>query len=71
MNYLIYEVNSYWWGSGEDIIEVDKLFASMLDKNKPLLYIPIAIDNIKHPYEDCLDWLKNTFEPLGISKYEM
>ena len=58
-------------GSGEDSIELDKLFVSMLDKSKPLLYIPIAIDTKKHPYPDCLKWLKSTFEPLGIKRFEM
>ena len=58
-------------GSGEDTLEIDKLFAEHLDKTKPLLYIPIAIDNIKHPYSECLTWLKGTFDKFGVSKYEM
>ena len=45
-------------GSGKDTKEIDEFFASKLDKDKPLLYIPIAIDNIEHPYPDCLKWLK-------------
>jgi dipeptidase E len=58
-------------GAGEQTKELDNLFANILDKNKPLLYIPIAIDSIKHPYNDCLSWLKSTFDKLGISKYQM
>ncbi|MBU2589518.1 MAG: Type 1 glutamine amidotransferase-like domain-containing protein [Nanoarchaeota archaeon] len=58
-------------GSGKDSQELDKLFASLLNKSKPLLYIPIAIDNIKHPYPDCLKWLKSTFNKLNITKYEL
>jgi dipeptidase E len=58
-------------GSGEKTKEIDRLFVSLLDKKKPLLYLPFAIDNIKHPYPDCLKWLKSTFEDLGIKKYEM
>jgi len=58
-------------GSGKDSQELDKLFASLLNKSKPLLYIPVAIDHIKHPYSDCLKWLKSTFDKLNISKYEM
>ncbi|MBI2632751.1 Type 1 glutamine amidotransferase-like domain-containing protein [Candidatus Pacearchaeota archaeon] len=58
-------------GSGEDSIELDRLFVSMLDKSKPLLYIPIAIDTKKHPYPNCLKWLKSTFEQLGIKRFEM
>ncbi len=58
-------------GSGEKTNELDELFASMLDKSKPLLYIPIAIDKVKHPYLKCLDWLKSTFEKLGVVEYDM
>ncbi len=58
-------------GSGEDTKELDEKFASLLDKTKPLLYIPVAIDNIKHPYSDCLKWLKSTFTNFGINNYEM
>lgn len=58
-------------GSGEQTREIDELFANMINKDKPLLYIPIAIDNCKHPYLECLIWLKKTFDNLGISKYQM
>jgi len=58
-------------GSGDNTLEIDKLFASHLDKTKPLLYIPVAIDNIKHPYPECLIWLRSTFDKFGVSKYEM
>lgn len=60
-------------GSGKDTEEIDNLFASKLklNKDKPLLYIPIAMDNIKRPYPECLNWLKSTFDNLGVRKYEM
>jgi len=58
-------------GSGEQTKELDEKFASLLDKSKPLLYIPVAIDNIKHPYPVCLEWLKSTFDKLGVTNYEL
>jgi len=58
-------------GSGNDTLKIDKLFSEMLDKTKPLLYIPIAIDSIKHPYPECLTWLKNTFDKFGIKNYKL
>lgn len=58
-------------GSGEKSLEMDKLFASLIVKSKPLLYVPIAIDRIKHPYSECLKWLKGTFDSLGVEVYEM
>lgn len=58
-------------GSREKSLEMDKLFASLINKSKPLLYIPIAIDKIKHPYPECLTWLKQTFDSFGVKLYEM
>lgn len=58
-------------GSGKKSEILDKLFAEMISKKKPLLYIPIAIDQVKHPLPDCLKWLKGTFDNLGIKNYEM
>jgi dipeptidase E len=58
-------------GNGFDTKEIDEMFAFKLDKSKPLLYIPIAMDNIKNPYPSCLEWLKSTYDNLGIKKYEM
>jgi dipeptidase E len=58
-------------GAGEQTKKLDEHFASWVDKEKPLLYIPIAINSCKHPYNECLDWLKSTFDVLGIKKYEM
>jgi len=58
-------------GSGEKTKELDELFAKLINKNKPLLYISIAIDKLKHPYPECLKWLKSTFDKLGVTLYEM
>lgn len=58
-------------GSGKKTKELDTLFASLIDKSKPLLYIPVAMDPNKHPYPECLQWLKSTFVPMGIFNYEM
>ncbi|NMB66719.1 type 1 glutamine amidotransferase-like domain-containing protein [Candidatus Woesearchaeota archaeon] len=58
-------------GSGKDVKELYFAFAKIIDKSKPLLYIPIAIDNLKHPYSECLSWLKENFYKMGIKKYEV
>jgi len=58
-------------GNEEETKELDELFANIIDKNKPLLYIPVAINKIKHPYSECLNWLKGTFDKLGVNLYEM
>ena len=58
-------------GSEKDTEELNKKFSSLLDKSKPLLYVPIAMNEKKHPYSKCLKWLKSTFDNLGISLYEV
>jgi dipeptidase E len=58
-------------GSGEKSVELDRKFASAIGKSKTLLYIPIAMDENRHPYSECFQWLSRTFNPLGIDKIEM
>lgn len=58
-------------GNEKQTTEIDKEFSKLLDKSKPLLYIPIAIDKTKHPYPECLKWLKSVFSKLGVRNYEM
>jgi dipeptidase E len=58
-------------GSGENSARLDSLFVKALKKEKPLLYIPIAIDTKSHPYSDCLKWIHSNFDPLGFSNIVM
>lgn len=51
-------------GNGQQSKGVDSLFASLL-LNKNILYIPVAMDRNKHPYDECLTWMKNGFAPYG------
>ena len=58
-------------GSGKQSEEIDRLFSKNVDKSKPIIYIPIAIDANKHPYPECLKWLKNNFKPYGLEHFVM
>ena len=51
-------------GSGKQTVRVNSLFTSLL-KNKDILYIPIAIDKVKHPYDACLEWIKGELGDYG------
>ena len=42
-------------GSNEQTIISNKLFESIIDPHKPILYIPLAME--PHRYDDCLEWI--------------
>ncbi|MGE0908427.1 hypothetical protein ACQGRJ_04370 [Bacillus atrophaeus] len=48
---------------------IDKRFVKELDKDKPLLYIPIAMDTSQ--FDDCFEWIDSFFNPLGIRDITM
>ncbi|MFZ3579755.1 Type 1 glutamine amidotransferase-like domain-containing protein [Virgibacillus sp. DJP39] len=58
-------------GDAEQSLSIDKEFASLIDKEKPLLYIPIAMDTNSIPYDSCFNWINGVFNPLGIEDITM
>jgi dipeptidase E len=58
-------------GSGEDSIELDMRFSAALNRSKPILYIPIAMNTSTHSYPECLKWINGIFNPLGIEDIVM
>lgn len=58
-------------GCGEQTIEANKKFNEIIDHNKPLLYVPLAMDEEKHPYDGCLEWIKWEMSNVDIPGIEM
>jgi dipeptidase E len=58
-------------GNAEQSSQLDFEFSKLIDKSKPLLYIPIAIDPKKHPYPSCLKWIKDCLYKFGIKNIVM
>jgi dipeptidase E len=58
-------------GEKEDSIELDKLFVDVLDKRKPLLYIPVAGNLKRIPHSERLKWLHSVFDPLDRNDITM
>lgn len=56
-------------GDSKQTEEVNMLYANLIEKDKPILYIPIAMEESKFP--GCLDWIINELRPYGINKIEM
>jgi len=57
-------------GSEKDSRLVDELFASWIEPNRKILYLPLALRGAR-PFNECLKWLKSTFLPLNIMNIEM
>lgn len=58
-------------GSGEKTIEINKRFNEIVDCTKPILYVPLAMDEVKHPYDGCLEWVKGELSNIDVPSIEM
>jgi len=56
-------------GSAEDSRLLDEHFVEILDRTKPLVYIPNAMKS--RPYRSCLEWFRSVMSPFGVSNVEM
>lgn len=56
-------------GSGPKLKQTMELFANSIDKNKPILYIPLAME--KNKYHDCYNWFKEEINDVNITNFEM
>ena len=55
-------------GSNEDLVLTMTKLNELIDHSKPLLYIPLAMDEEEHPYDSCLEWFKSQLTNVEISK---
>ncbi|WP_280771695.1 Type 1 glutamine amidotransferase-like domain-containing protein [Salipaludibacillus daqingensis] len=58
-------------GDAEQTLSIDKEFANLINKEKPFLYIPIAMDINAIPYDSCFNWINSVFNPHGIEEIKM
>ncbi len=58
-------------GSGEQTIKANKKFNEIIDHTKPLLYVPLAMDESDHPYDGCLEWISGELSSVEIPGIEM
>lgn len=57
-------------GDRKNTEKFDEEFRRQIGQAKPLLYIPIAMDGAIS-YTDCLQWMRDVFNPLGIHEIVM
>ena len=58
-------------GSGEQNYFANKKLNEIIDHNKPLLYIPLAMDEGTHSYDSCYEWITSELSKVNISRIEM
>ena len=45
-------------GAGEKTVLANKKFNEIIDHSKKVLYLPLAMDESDHSYDDCYEWIK-------------
>lgn len=58
-------------GNAEIARTTNEYFVNRIDKEKPLLYIPIAGDPTRRSYESSHSYMKNMFTELGVKNTRM
>lgn len=58
-------------GSGQKTVFVNKKFNEVIDHSKPLLYVPLAMDEEKYPYDGCLEWIKEELKDVNVPYIDM
>jgi len=58
-------------GSGLQVKSALEKMNEIMDHSKPLLYIPLALDEQEFPYDDCYEWIKNELINISISNIDM
>lgn len=58
-------------GCGEQTIKTYQEINKIIDHNKPVLYIPLAMDESDHPYDSCFGWIQDEISIIDIPNIEM
>lgn len=58
-------------GDPEEVEPIDQYFADKIDWQKPVLYIPVAMEASVFSYDECFEWFTSTYGKYGISHVAM
>ena len=58
-------------GSGEQNYYANKKLNEIINHNKPLLYVPLAMDESDHPYDSCYEWINEELTQVQLSGIDM
>lgn len=58
-------------GSTEQLALTMKKLNEIIDHSKPILYIPLAMDEIEHPYGGCYEWFTQQIINVSVTRLDM
>lgn len=58
-------------GSGKQNFYANRKLNEIINHNKPLLYIPLAMDESDHSYDSCYEWITNELSQVEFTKIDM
>ena len=58
-------------GSGTQITSAIERMNEIIDHNKPLLYVPLAMDEDEYPYDGCHEWISSQLANVSIPSIDM
>lgn len=58
-------------GSGEQNLLANQKLDEIINHTKPLLYIPLAMDEEEHPYDSCFEWIQEELKNVKVPYIEM
>ena len=58
-------------GSGEQNALANSKLNEIIDNTKPILYIPLAMDENKHSYDSCYEWITGELSKVDVSHIDM
>lgn len=58
-------------GSGEQNTLANQKLNEIIDNTKPILYVPLAMDEKDHLYDNCFDWINGELSKVDIPYIDM
>ena len=58
-------------GSGEQNTLANQKLNEIIDHTKPILYVPLAMNENDHPYNSCYEWIQGELSNVDIPSIEM
>lgn len=58
-------------GSEEQLIPMLTKLDEIIDHDKPMLYVPLAMDEVEHPYNGCYEWINKQLMNISVQNLDM